>query len=186
MLFKMRRIITIVFCILASACGVKPQPGSVQTVAAFEVPLPSPAERERFLAVLREIAEDHAMHVDAATEDELARRARDYPALKMTMSAAIWRGKNDDESIASAVDHADHLGQVWIIFSKGEDPDANRRFREATMAEVMRKWPQTLPLPVMPTGSIPLRRDLIRTPKGYVLDPSKAREYGVHERGGGA
>jgi hypothetical protein len=45
--------------------------------------------------------------------------------------------------------------------------------------EIMLHWPGTLPLPIMPTGAIPLHRDLLRTPAGYVLKPSEAYRYEV-------
>lgn len=48
------------------------------------------------------------------------------------------------------------------------------------MRAVTRIWPDTLPLPIMPTGAIPLHRDLIKTPDGYVVDPTKARKYALH------
>jgi hypothetical protein len=151
-------------------------------VAAFEVPLPSQADRERFLSVLRDLAEDERMHVDAVSQEELERQASVSPAFKMTMNAAVWRGTSDDEPIASVMDQPDHLGQVWISFFRGEDPSLNSRFREATMSEVMRNWPGTLSLPIMPTGAIPLHRDLIRTPEGYVVNPTEAQKYELHSR----
>jgi len=181
----MHKIQICAICIWVSACAVAPQPESSQTVAAFEVPLPSQAERERFLSVLRDIAEEHAMHVDAVAQDELERRARVSPKFKMTMNAAVWRGANDDEPIASAMDQFDHLGQVWLSFSRGKSPAVNREFREATMREVKRNWPETLSLPIMPTGAIPLHRDLIMTPDGYVIDPSKAHIYALPDSGEG-
>ncbi len=176
----MRWILTIMVCSFASACGVAPQPESVETVAAFEVPLASQTERERFMSILHDIAENYGMHVDAATQDELERKARVNPNFRMTISAAVWKGPNDDEPIASVMDQPDHLGQAWISFSRGEDPALNSRFREATMSAVLRNWPKTLPLPIMPTGAIPLHRDLIKTPKGYVVNPNEAYKYALH------
>ena len=123
------------------------------------------------------MAQHHAMHVDATTREELDRRARVSPTFKVTMNATVWRGENDDEPVASAMDQPDHPGRVWISFSKGRDPALNRAFREAAMSEIMRDWPETLSLPIMPTGVIPLHRDLIRTPEGYVIDPTKAHVY---------
>jgi hypothetical protein len=149
-------------------------------VAAFEVPLPSQSERERFLSVLRKVAANYGMHVDAETQEELERQARVGPEFKMTMNAAVWRGTSDDEPIASVMDQADHLGQVWIFFDRGEDPALSSRFRGDTMREVVRSWPATLSLPLMPTGAIPLHRDLIKTPKGYVVDPAEAGKYSLH------
>lgn len=173
------RPILLAACIALSGCAVAQQPDSARTVAAFEVPLPSQVEREKFLSVLRSVAKEHSMHVDSATQEELERHARISPAFKMTMNASVWRGTNDEESIASAMDQPDHLGHVWISFSRGKDPALNGAFREAAMREVVRNWPETLSLPIMPTGAIPLHRDLIRTPQGYVVDPTKAHQYGL-------
>jgi hypothetical protein len=167
-----------------SACGVAPQPESAKTVAAFEVPLPSQRDRDQFLAILRNAAANEGMHVDAASNEELKQQANVSPALEMTMNATVWKGANDDESIASAMDHRDHIGQVWIAFSKGEDVALNSRLREAAMREIMRNWPETLSLPIMPTGAIPLHYDLIRTPDGYVVNPAEAHKYELHNRDG--
>jgi hypothetical protein len=45
------------------------------------------------------------------------------------------------------------------------------------MHDIMFHWPSTLSLPIMPTGALPLHRDLIRTPTGYVVKPSEAHKY---------
>ena len=95
------------------------------------------------------------------------------------MNATVWRGVNDDEPVASAMDQPDHLGQVWIAFFKGEDPALNGRLRERAMREIMRQWPDTLSLPIMPTGVIPLHQDLVRTPNGYEVNPAEAYKYAV-------
>ena len=95
----------------------------------------------------------------------------------MTIYVAVWRGSKDDEVVASAMDKHDHLGQVWIMFSKGKDPTLTSRFRESAMREIMLRWPGTLSLPIMPTGAIPLHRDLVRTPNGYIVNPSEAHKY---------
>jgi hypothetical protein len=163
-----------------SACGVAPQPESAKTVAAFEVPLLSQRDRDHFLEILRHAAAKEGMHVDAASNEELKQQAKGSPALEMTMNATVWKGVDDDEPIASAMDHRDHLGQVWIAFSKGENVMLNSRLREAAMREIMRNWPETLSLPIMPTGAIPMRYDLIRTSDGYVVNPAEAHKYELH------
>jgi hypothetical protein len=43
--------------------------------------------------------------------------------------------------------------------------------------EIMLRWPNTLTLPIMPTGAIPLHRDLVRMPGGYIVNPSEAHKY---------
>ena len=45
------------------------------------------------------------------------------------------------------------------------------------MHEIMLHWSGTLSLPIMPTGAIPLHRDLVRTPNGYIVNPSDAYKY---------
>jgi hypothetical protein len=157
------------------------QPESMKTVAAFEVPLPSGADRDQFLSVLRAAAQAEGMHVDAASSQELKQQAEASPALEMTMNAAVWRGSNDDEAVASAMDQHDHLGQVWIMFSRGRDPMLTSRFRQSAMREIMVRWPGTLSLPIMPTGAIPLLGDLIRTPNGYIVNPSEAHKYRLND-----
>ena len=153
------------------------QPESMKTVAAYEIPLPSEADRDQFLSVLRASAEVEGMHVDATSKGDLELEAKASPNFQMTVNAAVWRGSNDDEAVASAMDQFDHLGQVWLIFSRGEDPAMAARFRERAMHEIMHHWPSTLSLPIMPTGAIPLHRDLIRTPTGYIVKPSEAHKY---------
>lgn len=173
----MRRVVLVMICAMIAGCGEARQPARAKTVAAFEVPLPSEADREQFLLVLRAAAEVEGMHVDAASGEELKREAKVSPKFEMTMNAAVWRGANDDESVASAMDQFDHLGQVWLAFSRGEDPAMAARFRDRAMHEIMLHWPGTLALAMMPTGAIPLRRDLVRTPTGYIVKPSEAHKY---------
>jgi hypothetical protein len=117
------------------------------------------------------------MHVDADSREELERTAKVIPRAAMTIHAAVWRGSEDEESVASVMDQHDHLGQAWIMFSKGTDPRIATKFREHAMREILRRWPDTLSLPIMPTGAIPLYGDLIRTPNGYVVAPSAASKY---------
>jgi hypothetical protein len=118
------------------------------------------------------------MHVDAASRQQLESEAKASHEFEMTMNASVWRGPNDDEAIASAMDHRDHLGLIRIAFFKGNDPALANRFREDAMREIMIRWPGTLPLPIMPTGAIPLHRDLVRTSDGYKVSPAEAHKYG--------
>jgi len=148
------------------------QPQSIKTVAAYSVPLASEKDRDNFLAVLRTVAKQQGMHVDAATRQELEAMSN----TPMTIHAGVWRGENDEEMLASVMD-LDHLGQAWIMFSKGENPQINSLFRERVMREIVRRWPDTLSLPIMPTGAIPNPGDMIRTPHGYILNPAAASKY---------
>lgn len=169
-------MIRIVLCLalLCAGCGAAEQPKSAKTVAAYEVPLPTPSDKRRFLALLTQKAEAAGFHVDAATDEELKLTSEVSP---QTLNAAVWRGEDDEEPIASAMDFEDRLGRVWISFSMGEDPVRSRQFREALMPAIKAAWPKTASLPIMPNGAIPLTRDLVRTPQGYVVKASAAAKY---------
>ena len=177
----MRWIVCIAICLATVGCSASTQPESARTVAAFEVPLSSEADREQFLSILRAAAAAAGMHVDIESKQDLENAARSSPLLEKTMNAAVWRGANDDEVIASAMDQHDHLGQVWIMFSRGEDPALSSKFRERAMHAIELRWPGTLSLPIMPTGAIPLHADLVRTPTGYIVKLSESGKYQVPE-----
>jgi hypothetical protein len=177
----MRWIVCIAICLATVGCSVSTQPESARTVAAFEVPLSSEADREQFLAILRGAAAAEGMHVDLESEQDLENDARASPLLEKTLNVAVWRGANDDELIASAMDQHDHLGQVWIMFSRGKDRALSRKFRARAMGAIKLRWPDTLSLPIMPTGAIPLHADLVRMPTGYIIKPSEAHKYQLQE-----
>lgn len=159
---------------LCLGCGVAPQPESARTVAAFEVPLPTPQDRAEFLALLSSAAEAEGLHVDAANAEELERLSEVSP---MTVHAAVWRGTDDDELLASVMDLPDNLGGAWISFSRGEGPTLATRFRQRAMQQILERWPRTQSLPILPTGAIPLPRDLRQTPQGYRVKPDAASRY---------
>jgi hypothetical protein len=69
------------------------------------------------------------------------------------------------------------------MFFRGKDPALASRFRESVTREIMLRWPETLSLPIMPTGTIPLYSDLIRTPNGYIVNPSEAHRYELQSTG---
>ncbi len=93
------------------------------------------------------------------------------------MNAAIWRGKDDEELVASAMDFKTHIGRVWLTFSAGEDTGRAAQFRERLMPLIKSAWPDTTSLPIMPNGAIPLEGDLVRTPSGYIVKPSTVAKY---------
>jgi hypothetical protein len=166
-------------CLICVSCGVAPQPRSAETVAALEVPLPTESDRLEFLKLLDKEARAEGLHVDSAGKEELQRLAADIPQTAMTIHAAIWRGPNDDKSEAVIMDQKDHLGQVWLSFSRGENERLAARFRNKAMRVAKARWPETLTLPIMPTGAIPLHEDLIKTSDGYKVDPAAASKYEI-------
>lgn len=160
--------------LVCSACGVAPQPKSARTVAAYEVPLTTAPDRDMLVAMLRQDAEAEGFHVDAATMDELKQQSEVSPT---TINAAVWRGKDDDEAVASVMDGPDHLGLARLTFSKSEEPERTARLRERVMKRIMLRWPKTETLPIMPTGAIPLHDDLVLTKEGYRVRRQAASKY---------
>lgn len=167
-------VLALFVALLGAGCGPVPQRESMRTVAAFDVPLSTVADRNAFLAVLRREATAAGFHLDAATEEELRILSQVSP---LTMNAAIWRGEDDEEIMASAMNPPTAPGRIWITFPKGEDPQRSAAFRRQLMREIVRHWPETLPLPIMPTGAIPHPEDMLRTPSGYVVKPSEEYRY---------
>lgn len=174
----MRWNVVLAICTAIAGCCLGSQPESLRAVAAFEIPLPLQQDREQFMTVLSTIAKAEGLHVESASQEWLEHVAQTMPDAERTIQADVWR---DDKPEASIMDWHDHLGQVWVIFSKGEDPALASRFRERAMQEVLLRWPDTLSLPIMPTGAIPLHRDLIRTSTGYIVDPAAAPRYQLED-----
>ena len=173
----MRMVLLLTMLLASTACGVAPQPVSSETVAAFEVALPQAADRALFLAILSDVAQVEGAHVDAATDAELRETGAAIPQARMSIHAAVWRGSDDKESWATIMDQSDHLGLVWIMFARGEDERLARRFQARTMRRIKAQWPDTLSLPIIDRRTIPLHRDLVRTPGGYRLKPSATSTY---------
>lgn len=174
----MWRAVLIGISLIVSAC-VPSQPESYRTVAAFEVPLLTPSDRNEFLALLRQEAGAEGLHVDARSDDQLKQAAAAIPQAERTIHAAVWRGRADDRLEASIMDGHDHLGRVWITFLQGDDIAVATRFRERVMSRIVLRWPETRSLPVMPTGSIPNPYQLVRTSSGYKLDRAHVSSYDV-------
>jgi len=63
------------------------------------------------------------------------------------------------------------------MFSRGKEPQLTTRLRQSAMREIMLRWPDTVSLPIIPNGAIPLRGDLIQTQNGYIINPSAAHQY---------
>lgn len=158
---------------ICTACGPVHHPESIRTIAAFEVPLPTVVERHQFIEVLRREAAAAGLHVDAVSDEDLHILSQISP---LTMNAAIWRG-DDEEMVASAINPPTRPEKVWITFAQGERPGQFTAFRHGLMRKIIQHWPETLPLPIMPTGAIPNPHDMDRTPSGYVVKPSERWRY---------
>lgn len=178
----MRRIVFLAVCVAVAGCAIdRRQPDADRMVAAFEVELPSQADRGQFLSVLRAAAEAEGMHLDTDSKQELEGETQATAHAEITMHAAVWRGPKDDDAIALVTNEGNHLSPVWIMFFRGKDATQARRFRQRAMRVIRLQWPNILSLPIMPSGAIPLPRDLVRTPSGYIVKPSEASKYELRD-----
>lgn len=169
----MRRLI-LCLSVICTACGVAEQPKWAETIAAYEVPLPTDTDKARFIRLLREEGASQGFHVDAATRDDLAIQSEVSP---MTFNASVWRGEEDEELMASAMDFRDRIGRVWISFPLGQESARSARFRDKLVSKIKELWPATASLPIMPNGAIPLTEELVRTAAGYSVNASAAAKY---------
>jgi len=161
-------------CIFASQ--PVPQPESLRTVAAYEVPLTSAEDRADLLALFDSEARPLGLAVDAETPEEMEVWARMSPDLRTSIHATVYREGDRSQTYADVSDRQ-FSGRVWIIFSQGEDVALGRRFRNQLMHSVLERWPATLPVPVAQTGSLPLVEDLVLGEGGYEIDPAKTAGY---------
>jgi hypothetical protein len=167
---------------ICAGCAPVDQPESIRTVAAVEIPLRTAADRNDLVAILvRNAAAIGGIHVDDESErwrEGEAQANMIAPEERGTIFVGVWRGTNDGDPEAD-VDDSGHPGRAWLSFARGRYPDRAARFREAVLAEVHRRWPRAQTLPVLPSGGLPLPRDLRLTKAGYAIAPAAAATYGL-------
>lgn len=160
------------------ACGPVPQPDSIRTVAAIEIPLGGRTDRRDLLALLRRQAAGLGLHVDDVSEAyRRNNEALPLPAeLRGTLWVGVWRGANDEEMELIAEDTG-HPGTAWLIFSRGTDPARSTQVRQAFVAALRERWPAARTVPVLPSGGLPFASDLRWTPQGYLIERARAADY---------
>jgi hypothetical protein len=169
-----------IFPVLLAACSPVDQE-SVRTVAAIEVPLQTEGDRTDLVAMLRRHADASGLHVDDGSEEwrQFEREANLFaPEDRLTFNVGVWRGANDDEAEAFADDRF-HPGRIWVTFLRGSEPDRSTSFRVPLLAEIRRRWRDARPIPILPSGGVPLVGDLVLTRNGYRIARSAAATYGL-------
>lgn len=153
-----------------------PQPESARIVAAFEVPLTTSVDRADFLTILAAEAAAEGLDVKVETAQEMERWAKMSPKLRKSIDVIVYRGDDLRQTEARVSDQF-HFDDVWISFTRGEDPALARRFRDQLMSRTIERWPETLIVPVAQTGSLPHKKDLVRTDVGYEINPARLAGY---------
>ena len=168
----------LVFLIALVGCAPVDQ-SSVRYVAAIEVVLKQPQDRVDLVAILRQPAARVGLHVDdgSAKWREFERQAKQIPTPdQVTFNVGVWRGENDDEPVAFADDRF-HQGRVWVTFLQGTEPNRFKPYRDTALQAIRRRWPDAKPLPILPSGGLPLASDLVSTAGGYRIVRSSAARY---------
>jgi hypothetical protein len=178
----------LMFSVPAGCAGAfffpRPQPTSLKTVAALEVPLRTSEDHADLLAMLQRVARQQGLHVDDGTMQWIRFRrsassnepdfANDI--LTKTIYAAVYRG-SDDSDMEIFVDDGGRLGRAWLTFIRGERPDLAAGTRAQLIAEIKRRWPDARSIPVMPSGALSLATDLTWTGASYVVKPDRLASY---------
>lgn len=156
---------------------------SSRVVAVVEVPLRGETDRADLLAMLHAHASEEGQHVDDGSEEwiEFQRNldSKDREAssrLNKTIYASVWRGRDDKDQEVS-VDDGGHQGRPWLMFFRGERPDAATGARLRLQAKIRARWPDARDVPIMPSGSLPSADDLVWTGEAYVVKPERAAAY---------
>lgn len=158
------------------ACQPVPQPESLRTVAAFEVPLTTKADRADFMTILNAEAAAEGLNLNVETAEEMERWAEMSPKFRKSIDATVYRAGDLRQTEARVSDQF-HFGHVWMSFTHGGDPTLARRFRERLVARITERWPETLSVPVAQTGSLPHREDLVRGAHGYDINSARMAGY---------
>lgn len=165
------------FSLFSLSCT--PNHEAAQWVEAVEIPLDVATEREELVALLNGEASKHSgLHVDDVSlrhEQHHADNDILEPHQRPTLSITVWRGKDDDQLVATVSDLF-HRGRVWATFNRGENPEQDTPFREATIQLIRKRWPATKTLPLI-AGGLPNPKDVVLTDGGYKIRQSAARDY---------
>src|SRR3546814_11977075 len=95
-------------------------------------------------------------------------------ASPQTFNATVWRGKDDEEPIAPAMDFQDRLGRVWASFSLGQDPARSHQFQMSLMHAVRDRWQETASLPILPNDGIRMTSARDHTLNAYNVTQNNA------------
>ncbi len=173
----MNRMRCIAFLLLMTACGPVDQE-RVRTLAALEVVPRDDADRRLLVEIFRRHALAAGFHVDDVSKkwQEFERTSSLPASFRSSFNVGVWQGTEDEENQMLADDRG-HIGRIWITFPKGTGVGRATRFREALIADIDRHWPARHAIPILPTGGLPLAKDLILVGETYRIRPEARQRY---------
>lgn len=143
---------------------------------AVEIPV-AVTERDQLAGLLAAFAQRNGLYF-RDTSPRAQRTSNGRQTLALAMERTLTTGRPFAEIAVSAVGN----GPALITFidppiaSAGVDAETSRA---KLIAELKQKWPDTLPVPVMPNGAIPRQEDIRRTAQGLRIDRASAAQYGL-------
>jgi hypothetical protein len=144
-------------------------------VRAIEVPIRNDIDRKNLRDIMKRHGDVHGLHfVDTSASWQAA-----PPEFKKKLYFALDRPlKGREEWEVTAKDDGKGA-DPWVVFFYGVDPPKAKVSRDLLVAAVREGFPDLLEVPIMPSGALPLRQHLIRTPAGYEVRPDRAAAYGL-------
>lgn len=171
--------IALIVALACSSCESAEQTNDLKAVISIEISMTTADDRSDLIALLRtSAAGDETLHVDDQSAEWSNIANIHPPDTRKSIYVGVWRGK-DDNDIEVVVDDGGHIGRAWVTFFRGRDPRMAAVFRKRVVAELKRRWPNALDIPVLPSGGLPLARDLQVTAGGYKIARSAASSYGL-------
>jgi hypothetical protein len=152
------------------------QPASLRVVRAIEIPIRSDADRQDLKDIMKRHGDKTGLYFVDTSESW-----RNAPTgFRKTLYFALDRPtKQREEWEVEAYDDGEGT-DPWIIFFYGVDPASAKASRDVLVSVLRERFSDMLEVPVMPSGALPLRQDLVRTPAGYEVRPDRAEAYGLH------
>ena len=149
-----------------------------RVILAIEVPLKTPSDDTDLVAILRNYAAAHGMHVDDDSQRwrEFQRDSNAPANTRMSIYVGMWRGSKD-EDMEVGIDDMGHLRRAWVSFYRGGKQDLPAPALAQILRQITNRWSDAVYLPALPSGGLPLESDLRRTPSGYKIAPGSAERY---------
>jgi hypothetical protein len=151
----------------------RPQPAGLRLVRAVEIPLRTPTDRADLIALFRRHAGTEGM-IFVDTTDSWRNAP---PDVRKTLYISLDRpvGRRQEWEIEAADDGSGT--DPWVTFLRGVDPARATAARGRLIAALKARFPDAPEVPVMPTGALPLRRDLERFGSDYRVRADRAAQY---------
>lgn len=162
--------------LLLAGCSERSGERRFRYAAAVEVPA-AVTERDELAALLAGFAQRNGLAFHD-TSPRAQRLSNGHQTLALLVQRPLTSGRLWDEVRITADGNAPAIATFAAPLDKGLAADSERG-RAELVAELRRRWPATLQVPLLPQGGVPHQADLARTAQGLRIDPAAAPRYGL-------